>query len=173
MLDWIRNPVTIANIASSSALTCQVPDVPTTTKICNGIEVNELGLLDQCPFADFPWCDAPSGSRRSLLIDFILMDFILQDHLLRLPDRASHARQPRPASGHFHRRSSSPSAWQLQHSCASTFLLSLFSLPFWKLTTILFALAFPSRLSRLARLSLPGLSTVFRPHCQRLPLRLK
>nr|CRX79102.1 hypothetical protein ls5930a1_00137 [Leucosporidium scottii] len=55
MLDWIRNPVSIANIASSSALTCQVPDVPTTTKICNGIEVNEIGLLDQCPFADFPW----------------------------------------------------------------------------------------------------------------------
>lgn len=55
MLDWIRNPVAIANIASSSALTCDVPDVPTTAKICNGIEVNEQGLLDQCPFAEFPW----------------------------------------------------------------------------------------------------------------------
>ena len=55
MLDWIRNPVSNANIASSDALRCEVPNVPADLKICNGIDANQVGLLDQCPFADFPW----------------------------------------------------------------------------------------------------------------------
>ncbi|KAH8922277.1 hypothetical protein BT69DRAFT_1312656 [Atractiella rhizophila] len=53
MLAWLKNPVTNANIASVTELGCSVPSV--TENICNGMYPNEVGLLENCPFVDFPW----------------------------------------------------------------------------------------------------------------------
>lgn len=64
LLDWMRDPVSNADIASSTALQCAVPDVPADLKICNGIEQNEVGLLNQCPFAEFPWWVISHEGRR-------------------------------------------------------------------------------------------------------------
>lgn len=55
MLEWVRNPSTNANIAQTAALGCSRPSVDPGLKICNGVESNQLGLLNQCPFTDFPW----------------------------------------------------------------------------------------------------------------------
>jgi len=53
MMQWIMNPVPNSQIASVAAFGCSVPDV--SQPICNGMSPNENGLLENCPFADFPW----------------------------------------------------------------------------------------------------------------------
>ncbi|KAK4053645.1 hypothetical protein OIO90_003884 [Microbotryomycetes sp. JL221] len=53
LLAWMRNPVPASEMRTW--LTCQAPDVPASTRICNGIAENQQGLLVQCPFSDFPW----------------------------------------------------------------------------------------------------------------------
>ncbi|GAA5966175.1 hypothetical protein JCM3765_006074 [Sporobolomyces pararoseus] len=55
MMEWIRNPVKNSEISSVEALGCKTPDVPKDAKLCNGIPQNEAGLLNRCPFEDFPW----------------------------------------------------------------------------------------------------------------------
>ncbi|KAI5477686.1 chitin deacetylase [Pseudohyphozyma bogoriensis] len=55
MLEWLKAPVPISQLSNFTALGCSTPQVDPTLKICNGIEVNEVGLLTNCPFADFPW----------------------------------------------------------------------------------------------------------------------
>lgn len=55
LLAWMQNPIPISQMRSSSIVACSTPDVPADLKICNGIEQNEVGLLEQCPFTDFPW----------------------------------------------------------------------------------------------------------------------
>lgn len=54
LIEWVKRPTTIANLAQTAALGCSVPAVDPTLKICNGITVNEIGLFNKCPF-DFPW----------------------------------------------------------------------------------------------------------------------
>ncbi|KAK4700577.1 hypothetical protein P7C70_g5669, partial [Phenoliferia sp. Uapishka_3] len=56
LLEWVKAPVTNANISSVDALKCSTPSV--SDKICNGIEANEQGLLLNCPFIDFPCNDS-------------------------------------------------------------------------------------------------------------------
>ena len=53
LLEWVKAPVTNAEIGNVTALQCSTPVVD--AKICNGIEENEVGLLLNCPFIDFPW----------------------------------------------------------------------------------------------------------------------
>ncbi|KAL8293266.1 hypothetical protein RQP46_000960 [Phenoliferia psychrophenolica] len=53
LLEWVKAPVTNAEIGNVTALQCSTPVV--NAKICNGIEANEVGLLLNCPFIDFPW----------------------------------------------------------------------------------------------------------------------
>lgn len=61
----MRNPVTIPNIANQTWAQCQAPAVPATTKVCNGIEQNENGLLLTCPFADYYWVSNVHSRPRS------------------------------------------------------------------------------------------------------------
>jgi len=53
LLEWVRNPVTIADLNSFEPLKCPAPQV--SQPICNGIPSNEAGLLQECPFSDFPF----------------------------------------------------------------------------------------------------------------------
>ncbi|CAH7686651.1 family 4 carbohydrate esterase [Phakopsora pachyrhizi] len=53
LLSWTKNPVPLSNLNSVSALGCSVPSV--SEKICNGMVPNQLGLLQNCPFTDFPF----------------------------------------------------------------------------------------------------------------------
>ncbi|GAA6018025.1 hypothetical protein JCM11491_000035 [Sporobolomyces phaffii] len=55
MMAWLQNPVKNSDIGSVDALGCKTPDVPSDAKLCNGIPQNEIGLLNRCPFEDFPW----------------------------------------------------------------------------------------------------------------------
>lgn len=55
LLNWMRNPVPASQMRSSSIVACSMPDVPADLKICNGIPQNQVGLLEQCAFYDFPW----------------------------------------------------------------------------------------------------------------------
>ncbi|KAH9947495.1 hypothetical protein B0H21DRAFT_327774 [Amylocystis lapponica] len=55
LLAWVRNPVPVTQLDSVAALKCAVPEVDSSLKICNGIPQNEAGLLDRCPFPDFPF----------------------------------------------------------------------------------------------------------------------
>lgn len=43
----------MSNLNSVTALGCSTPSV--TDKICNGMPDNEKGLLQNCPFSDFPF----------------------------------------------------------------------------------------------------------------------
>jgi hypothetical protein len=58
----MRAPTSNANIAQTTALGCSVPNVDPTLKICNGMTANEIGLLTNCPFIDFPWSVFPSSA---------------------------------------------------------------------------------------------------------------
>lgn len=53
LLEWVKHPVTMSNLNSVTALGCSTPSV--TDKICNGMPDNEKGLLQNCPFSDFPF----------------------------------------------------------------------------------------------------------------------
>jgi len=55
LLGWMQNPVPVTQLDSVASLKCPVPNVDPTLHICNGITQNELGLLQNCPFTDFPW----------------------------------------------------------------------------------------------------------------------
>lgn len=81
MMGWLRDPKRNSEISQSESLGCKVPDVPADEKICNGIPQNmvrslsssyrfyirgdmligspsrrvQAGLLNRCPFEDFPW----------------------------------------------------------------------------------------------------------------------
>jgi len=50
MLDWVRHPVPLSQLDSLASLKCSVPQV--TSKICNGMLPNEMGLLAKCSFDD-------------------------------------------------------------------------------------------------------------------------
>ncbi|KAH9461567.1 hypothetical protein Pst134EA_017866 [Puccinia striiformis f. sp. tritici] len=53
LLEWAKNPVPMSNLNSVAGLGCSTPSV--TEKICNGMTENEKGLLQNCPFPDFPF----------------------------------------------------------------------------------------------------------------------
>ncbi|EJD35732.1 hypothetical protein AURDEDRAFT_117259 [Auricularia subglabra TFB-10046 SS5] len=53
LIAWSRNPVPVSQLNSLKEFQCQVPKVD--GQVCNGIPANEQGLLDHCPFSDFPW----------------------------------------------------------------------------------------------------------------------
>jgi len=53
LLAWMQNPKPISQLDEVEAFKCPTPQV--SEKICNGIPDNEEGLLETCPFADFPW----------------------------------------------------------------------------------------------------------------------
>ncbi|KZP04662.1 hypothetical protein FIBSPDRAFT_1054534 [Athelia psychrophila] len=55
LLAWVQNPVPLSQLDTFSGLKCSTPQVPTTTKVCNGIPANEAGLLGLCDFPDFPF----------------------------------------------------------------------------------------------------------------------
>ncbi|GAA5834205.1 hypothetical protein JCM5353_006950 [Sporobolomyces roseus] len=55
MMGWLRDPKKNSEISQSESLGCKTPDVPADEKICNGIPQNMAGLLNRCPFEDFPW----------------------------------------------------------------------------------------------------------------------
>jgi hypothetical protein len=59
MMAWVQNPVPNSQIASVKAFGCSTPDV--SQPICNGMYPNEIGLLENCPFSDFPWYVAFHG----------------------------------------------------------------------------------------------------------------
>lgn len=53
LLEWSKHPVPLANLNSVTALGCSTPAI--TDKICNGMPQNQAGLLQNCPFPDFPF----------------------------------------------------------------------------------------------------------------------
>ncbi|KAL7410239.1 hypothetical protein BDY24DRAFT_400595 [Mrakia frigida] len=55
LLAWVRDPVPTSQLNSSPALRCSTPDLPEEAKICNGMDGHEDGLLERCPFEDFPF----------------------------------------------------------------------------------------------------------------------
>lgn len=64
LLAWMRDPKSISNLAQVSALGCSTPDVDPSLKICNGIDANQVGLLDNCAFVDFPWVSWVAARQR-------------------------------------------------------------------------------------------------------------
>ena len=61
LLAWMQNPVPASQLGSLPAFGCSRPVVDPALKICNGIQQNELGLLANCPFPDFPWVSPTAG----------------------------------------------------------------------------------------------------------------
>jgi peptidoglycan/xylan/chitin deacetylase (PgdA/CDA1 family) len=55
VLDWVRNPTPLSQLDQFGSLKCSTPQVDTSLQICNGIPVNENGLLERCDFPDFPF----------------------------------------------------------------------------------------------------------------------
>ena len=70
LLAWVRNPTPISQLDSFSPLKCSTPAVDSSMKICNGIPQNEAGLIELCPFSDFPFytCVRDSLSSRGSVI---------------------------------------------------------------------------------------------------------
>lgn len=55
LLSWVRDPVPISQLNNSPALKCSSPVLDDNIKICNGMAGHEDGLLERCPFSDFPF----------------------------------------------------------------------------------------------------------------------
>ncbi|KIK97692.1 hypothetical protein PAXRUDRAFT_10018 [Paxillus rubicundulus Ve08.2h10] len=55
LLAWVQNPVPVSQLDTVEALKCPTPDVDPTLHICNGVPINEAGLLQECAFSDFPF----------------------------------------------------------------------------------------------------------------------
>ncbi|KJA28359.1 hypothetical protein HYPSUDRAFT_155525 [Hypholoma sublateritium FD-334 SS-4] len=55
LLDWVRHPVPISQLGDLASLKCTTPQIDSSEKICNGVPVNEAGLLSHCAFSDFPF----------------------------------------------------------------------------------------------------------------------
>lgn len=55
LLAWVQNPTPISNLNDFGPLKCSTPAVDPSMKICNGIPQNEAGLVELCPFSDFPF----------------------------------------------------------------------------------------------------------------------
>ena len=78
LLAWVQNPVPLSQLDSFEPLKCPVPNVPNNKQICNGITQNELGLLQNCPFIDFPSYVAFANGTKSSSADLSIQ----QDHVL-------------------------------------------------------------------------------------------
>ncbi|KAI0800503.1 hypothetical protein C8Q74DRAFT_1191034 [Fomes fomentarius] len=72
LLAWVRNPVPLSQLDNFGPLKCSTPAVDSSMQICNGIPQNEAGLVQLCPFNDFPFytcygcpADHPSPSNPS------------------------------------------------------------------------------------------------------------
>ena len=55
LLAWVRNPTPLSQLDDFAPLKCSKPAVDASVKICNGIPENEAGLVQLCPFSDFPF----------------------------------------------------------------------------------------------------------------------
>ncbi|EMD32610.1 hypothetical protein CERSUDRAFT_118648 [Gelatoporia subvermispora B] len=55
LLAWVQNPVPISQLNDFAPFKCSTPQVDSSLKICNGIPQNEAGLVEECPFSDFPF----------------------------------------------------------------------------------------------------------------------
>ncbi|OCH92974.1 hypothetical protein OBBRIDRAFT_386554 [Obba rivulosa] len=55
LLAWVQNPVPLSQLDSFEPLKCTTPQVDSSLKICNGMPQNEAGLVEECPFPDFPF----------------------------------------------------------------------------------------------------------------------
>lgn len=55
LLAWVRNPVPVSQLNDFAGLKCSTPAVDSTLQICNGMPQNEKGVLELCPFPDFPF----------------------------------------------------------------------------------------------------------------------
>lgn len=55
LLDWVQNPVPLSQLDQVTSLKCSTPQVDPSRNICNGIPVNENGLVERCDFPDFPF----------------------------------------------------------------------------------------------------------------------
>jgi hypothetical protein len=55
LIDWVQNPVPLAQLDQFGSLKCSTPQVDKSKNICNGIPVNENGLIQRCDFPDFPF----------------------------------------------------------------------------------------------------------------------
>lgn len=53
LIAWMRDPKPVSQLNTIPEFQCQTPEV--TENICNGMYPNQVGLLQNCPFADFPW----------------------------------------------------------------------------------------------------------------------
>ncbi|KAG6330481.1 hypothetical protein ID866_8608 [Astraeus odoratus] len=55
LLAWVQNPVPVSQLNTVEALKCPTPDVDPSLHICNGMPLNEQGLLQECVFSDYPF----------------------------------------------------------------------------------------------------------------------
>ncbi|KAI0756459.1 hypothetical protein C8Q80DRAFT_1092934 [Daedaleopsis nitida] len=55
LLAWVKNPTPLSQLNDFAPLKCSMPTVDSSMKICNGIPQNEAGLIELCPFSDFPF----------------------------------------------------------------------------------------------------------------------
>jgi hypothetical protein len=65
LLAWMKSPTTIKDLGNFGPLKCSSPMVNATQKICNGVPQNEVGLLQECTFADYPFYTCVSCFRLS------------------------------------------------------------------------------------------------------------
>lgn len=109
LLAWVQNPKPISQLDQVDALKCSTPQV--SQKICNGMPDNENGLLEHCPFPDFPWYTCVS------LLDSFESAADISMGIVRLSYTASVAVKPEPASAERGRPTGPfPSSRQLQYA---------------------------------------------------------
>lgn len=65
MLDWVRHPVPVSQLNTLESFQCALPAVQ--NNICNGMHPNEDGLIQVCPFNEFPFYTCVSSPGFSLL----------------------------------------------------------------------------------------------------------
>lgn len=90
LLEWVKNPKPISQLDQVDALKCATPNVDASKQICNGIPGNQKGLLNHCAFNDFPWYTCVRDNLAHAVSSVTDMFIVV-----RLPQRATHRRQPR------------------------------------------------------------------------------
>ncbi|KAH9932130.1 uncharacterized protein BXZ73DRAFT_90049 [Epithele typhae] len=55
LLAWVRNPTKLSDLNNFAPLKCSTPAIDDSVKICNGMPSHEAGLIQLCPFSDFPF----------------------------------------------------------------------------------------------------------------------
>lgn len=115
LLEWVRNPVPISQLNDFEPFKCPVPQV--NAKICNGVPADELGLVQNCAFADFPFMTCVSTPLGWSVCDGVLTMGLVCSMVVRARHRRPQNLTPSKLSRPMAPLSVNEVRWSSRHLC--------------------------------------------------------